>query len=175
MNKEDLIKLAFVAHPHGIKGEAELRLLNPEQILDDGMKVWLYPSSQKSKINEQGEEWGIQKIRYGNKTICQFEGVRDRTHLESLIPFEIYLAREDFPELEEEDFYLVDLIGMDVVNESGTTVGIVKDFADNGAQYLLDIRLATGEMMTLPFVENFFPDVNVEERKITMIMPEYTE
>lgn len=175
MNKENLVKIAFVSHPHGIKGEAELRLLNPEQILEEGMKVWLYPSTLKSKLNSEGEEWSVQKLRYGNKTICHFEGIKDRTHLESLIPFEIYLAREDFPELEEDDFYMIDLVGMIVVNEAGIELGSVQDFADNGAQYLLELRLTSGEVITLPFVENFFPEVNVEDRKITMIMPEYTE
>lgn len=175
MNKDQLVKLAFVAHPHGIKGEAEVRLVLPESILEDGMKVWLFPSSLKSKISAQGEEWTIQKIRYGNKTISQFEGVKDRTHLESLIPFEIYLARDEFPEPEDDDFYMIDLIDMEVLNEAGELVGKVASFSDNGAQYLLDIQMENGEMLTLPFVENFFPEVDAEARKITVIMPEYSE
>lgn len=178
MNKEELIKLAFVAHPHGIKGEAELRLINPnpdESILDDEMKVWLYPSSPKSKIKPQGEEWTIQKLRFGNKVICQFEGIKDRTHLETLIPFEIYLKREAFPEPEGDQVYLVDLIGMDVVNEQDELVGKIESFSDNGMQYLLDIVLSNGEKLTLPYVDAFFPEINLENRKITVIMPEYTE
>ena len=89
MKKDDLIKLGFVANPHGIKGEAELRLLNTEDsVLEDGMTVFLFPSTAKSKISQVGEEWKIQKIRFGNKVICQFEGIKDRTHLETLLPFE---------------------------------------------------------------------------------------
>jgi 16S rRNA processing protein RimM len=178
MTKDQLIKLGFVAHPHGIKGEAELRLLNPnyeESILDDGMKLWLFPSSQKSKINPEGEEWIIQKIRFGNKVICQFEGVKDRTHLESLIPFEFFLDRPSFPELDGDEVYLVDLINIEVVNEEGKHLGKVESFSDNGMQYLLDIRLETGERMTLPYVDAFFPKLDMENKKITMIMPEYTE
>jgi 16S rRNA processing protein RimM len=178
MNKDQLIKLAFVAHPHGIKGEAEIRLINPnpeESVLDDDMKVWLFPTSPKSKINQNGEEWRIIKIRFGNKIICQFDGVKDRTHLESLIPFEIFLGREDFPDTPEDEFYLVDLIDMDVVDEEGTVVGKLESFSDNGMQYLFDIRMSTGELMTLPYVDAFFPDIDMEEKKITMIMPDYTE
>jgi 16S rRNA processing protein RimM len=170
MNKDQLIKLAFVAHPHGIKGEAEIRLINPnpeESVLDDDMKVWLY--------NEKGEEWRIIKIRFGNKIICQFEGVKDRTHLESLIPFEIFLSREAFPETPADEFYLVDLIDMEVVNEEGEVLGKLESFSDNGMQYLFDIRMDTGELMTLPYVDAFFPDIDMETKKITMIMPDYTE
>lgn len=178
MKEDQLIKLGFVAHPHGIKGEAEIRLLNQdleESVLDDEMKVWLFPASAKSKVNPKGEQWTIQKIRFGNKVICQFEGVKDRTHLESLIPFEIFLERDMFPEAPEDEVYLVDLVDMDVVNEDGVKVGTLESFADNGMQILFEVRLETGEKMTLPYVDAFFPEIDMEKKQITMIMPEYTE
>lgn len=178
MKKEDLIKLAFVAHPHGIKGEAEIRLINPnpdESILDDGMKVMLYPSSAKSKVHPHGEEWTIAKIRFGNKVIATFEGMKDRTHLESLIPFEIFLDREDFPETEDDEVYLVDLVDMDVVNLEREKIGTLESFSDNGMQYLFDVRMNSGEVMTLPYVDAFFPEIDMEKKQIVMIMPEYTE
>jgi 16S rRNA processing protein RimM len=177
MKKEELIKMGFVAHPHGIKGEAELRLANQEDsILEDGMKLWLFPSSAKSKINPAGEERILEKVRFGNKVIATFEGVKDRTHLESLIPFEFYMDRNDFPETEEGEIYLVDLINIDVVNEKGEIIGKLESFDDNGMQYLLNIRLEpVGELITLPYVDTFFPEVDLEKKQITMIMPEYTE
>jgi 16S rRNA processing protein RimM len=177
MKKDQLIKLGFVANPHGIKGEAEVRLFNvDESVLEDGMMVYLFPSSQKSKLSPLGEEWKIQKIRFGNKVICQLDGIKDRTHLESLIPFEIFLDRESFPEPEDDEVYLVDLIDMDVVNEEGVVIGKLESFSDNGMQYLFDVRLAPlGEKITLPYVDAFFPKIDIEKKQITMIMPEYTE
>lgn len=169
--------MGFVANPHGIRGEAEVRLLNAEDsVLEDGMKVMLFPSTAKSKISATGEEWTIQKIRFGNKVICQFEGIKDRTHLETLIPFEIYLEREAFPEPDEDEVYLVDLIDMDVVNEAGEVIGKLESFSDNGMQYLFNVRLAPlGESITLPYVDAFFPNIDMEKKQITMIMPEYSE
>lgn len=179
MKKEQLIKLGFVAHPHGLKGECELRLLNDnleESVLDDEMKLWLFPSSPKSKLKAEGEEWTIKKVRFGNKVICLFEGMRDRTHLESLMPFEFYLDRESFPEPDGDEVYLVDLIDMDVVNEEGEVVGKLESFSDNGMQYLFDIRLGpNGEKITLPYVDAFFPKIDMEKKQITIILPEYTE
>ncbi len=178
MKKEDLIKLAFVAHPHGIKGEAEIRLLNdnPDQsVLDEGMKVFLYPTTSKSRLSPHGEEWIISKLRFGNKVIATFEGVKDRTDLESMIPFEIYLDRESFPETDEDEVYLVDLIDMPVVNEAGEKIGKLESFSDNGMQYLFDVRMDTGEILTLPYVDKFFPEIDMEEKKIVMILPDYTE
>lgn len=178
MKKEDLIKLGFAAHPHGIKGEVELRLLNDnldESVLDKGMTVFLYPSSPKSTLSTYGEEWVIKDLHFGNKVRCLFEGIKDRTHLETILPFEIFLPREAFPEPDEDEFYLVDLVDMPVVDEAGNKLGKLESFSDNGMQYLFDVRLESGELVTLPYVESFFPEINMEERKIVMIMPDYTE
>jgi 16S rRNA processing protein RimM len=178
MNKESLIKLAFVAHPHGIKGEAEIRLINTnveECILDDEMKVWLFPTNEKSKLNPSGEEWLIKKLRFGNKIIATFEGIKDRSHLETMIPFEIFLDRDSFPEPDENEFYLVDLIDMPVFSPEGEELGKIESFSDNGMQYLFDVRLVDGSKITLPYVDAFFPEVDVENNRITMVLPEYSE
>ncbi len=111
----------------------------------------------------------------GNKVICQFQGIKDRSHLETLIPFEIFLDREAFPAPPENEVYLVDLIDMMVVNEAGEELGKLESFSDNGMQYLFDVRLNSGEVVTLPYVDLFFPKIDMKNKKITMILPEYTE
>lgn len=178
-SKENLIKLAFVTHAHGIKGEAEVRLLNSDveqSILDNEMRVWLFPGSTKSKIRPDGEEWIIEKLRFGNKVIAQFKGIKDRTHLDTLMPFDIYLDRESFPETDGDEIYLVDLIGMKVVNPEGEEIGMLESFSENGAQYLFNIRMGgRGELVTLPYVDAFFSEIDMEKKTITMILPEYSE
>lgn len=176
MDKEKLIKMGFVAHAHGLKGEAELRLLNTDDsVLEEGMKIWIYPSTEKSKVSPLGEEWIIKRLRFGNKAICELVGIKDRTHLETLMPFEIYMDRALFPEADDGEVYLVDLINIKVVGTEGDELGKLESFSDNGQQYLFDIRLVDGSLITLPYVDAFFPEINTEEGYMTMIMPEYTE
>lgn len=168
--------MGFVAHPHGIRGEAELRLLNDQDsVLEEGMKVFLYPSGDKSQVSPGGEEWTIEKLRFGNKVICQFEGIKDRTQLEGMIPFEIFLDREQFPKTDEDEVYLVDLVNLPVVSPEGEKLGTLESFSDNGMQILFDVRMDNGTLVTLPYVSAFFPEIDVEAEKIVMIMPEYTE
>lgn len=174
--KFKLIKMGSCSRPHGIKGEAELFLLNQEDsILENGMKIMLFPGNEKSKISKAGEEWTITQIRFGNKVICHFEGIKDRTHLEEFLPFDLYLSREAFPETEEDEIYLVDLIDWDVVNQSGEVIGTLESFSDNGMQYIFEVRLKNGSKISLPYVEAFFPEIDQKNKTITMIMPEYTE
>jgi 16S rRNA processing protein RimM len=178
MNKENLVRMGFVAHPHGLKGEAELRLVNPnldECVLEEGMQVMVYPSNERSGVSKGGELLTISKLRFGNKVICQFEGVADRTQLEKLLPFELYLDRKEFPETHDDEVYLVDLIDMPVFSPDGVELGKLEGFSDNGMQYLFEVRLMDGSQITLPYVDAFFPEIDMENRKIVMIMPEYTE
>lgn len=178
MKKEELIMIASASHPHGIKGEVELRLLNDnpeESILEDGIKVYLYPFNEKSKISSYGEEWIINKIRIGNKVIAQLEGIKDRTHLETILPFEIYLHRDDFPEADDDEVYLVDLVDMKVVSPEDEELGVLESFSDNGMQYLFNVRMKSGEIVTLPYVDAFFPEIDTDNKKIVMILPEYSE
>jgi 16S rRNA processing protein RimM len=176
-SQDNKIKMGFAAHPHGIKGEVELRATHPDapEVLTQGMTLWLYPAGTKSIINKSGEAWRLKQLRMGNKLLGMLEGVRDRTHLEQLLPFEFYVERTDFPEPAEDDFYLSDLVGLNVFSPAGEQLGVLESLSDNGMQELLDVRLSNGELITLPFVEVFFPEVDVESGRIVMVLPEYTE
>lgn len=173
MAKEKLkiIKIAYVARPHGIKGEAELGFLE-ENVLQEGMKILATPYNQKSNIPSEGIDLTLNKLKFGHKSIVSFKEVLERTHLEKLIPFEISVYRED---LDDEEFYFFDLPGFDVINENNELIGEVRKVLDNGAQELLEVKLNSGEIITLPFVENFFPEMDEDKREIVMIMPEYSE
>ena len=176
--KDQLINMGHASHPHGIKGEVELRLLNEnfaETSLKEGLDVILFPKSEKSILNKNGEAWVIEKLRMGNKLLCLFKGIKDRTHLETLLPFEVFLDREHFSELDDDEVYLVDLVGVKVLSLSGEELGVLESFSDNGMQYLFEVRLIDGTLITLPYVESFFPEIDMEKQIITMVMPEYTE
>jgi len=70
------MKMGFVSQPHGIRGEAELRLFNTEdRVLEEGMAVTLYPSNERSCLSPEGEDWTITKLRFGNKVICHLKAL----------------------------------------------------------------------------------------------------
>ncbi|HXH29604.1 MAG TPA: ribosome maturation factor RimM [Bacteriovoracaceae bacterium] len=178
MDKSKLVKMAIAPRPHGIRGEVELVLLNPdtsETILKVGIRMYAFPSNEKSSVDPKGEEWMLERFNTGNKVIAFFRGIKDRTHLEKLLPFELYLPREEFPDTDEDEVYLVDLVAMDVFSPEEEKLGKLESFSDNGMQYLFNVRLENGELITLPFVETFFPKIDMEKQRIIMVLPEYTE
>lgn len=171
-NSEKNIKLGSCGRPHGIAGGFSLSLLNNESTsLKKGLKVLLRPKGDSSSIGSEGEVFTIKSVKIGNKGIVYFEEVSDRNSVEAMVPFDLYVSRQDLPEPGEGEFYVEDLVGLEVINQSGEKLGSVINYFDNGAQIVLSIQLGT-EKIELPFVDSFFPHVDIEGGKITMIEPE---
>lgn len=171
--KNSLIELGVSGRPHGIKGGFLFKLYNPsESILECGCKVLLRPLSKDSSIAPQGEEYIISSINFGNKTICYLENIKDRNLVEKMLPFSIHYPRDKFPQLEKNQWYLNDLVGLEVYDQDGYKKGVVESCYDNGAQVVLKLKLEN-EKIELPFVDQFFPHIDVDKNKIVFIRPDY--
>ncbi|PIP92567.1 MAG: 16S rRNA processing protein RimM [Bdellovibrio sp. CG12_big_fil_rev_8_21_14_0_65_39_13] len=170
-------RLGVCRKPHGIKGGFEFHLDNTEDsVLENHSEIELrlIPLSPSSKVNPNGDIYQIDKISFGNKVIAYLKGVEDRTEVESLIPFEIYIDRKNLPELEDGEVYIQDLLGMTVIGqESGERIGRVKDFLDNGFQIILEIRGAKN--FDIPYVDAFIKNIDLDKKEITILEPEYDD
>lgn len=175
MKKDDLIELGSCNRPFGIKGGFHFFLHNPqESILENNSIITLIPKDSSSNIDKEGADFKIKSIQFGNKTMCYLEGITDRNIVEAMIPFYIHYPRSKFPEVDENEFYLNDLIGVEVFNTAGKKVGEVHSSYDNGAQTVLRIQTKS-EIFDLPFVDAFFPEVDVPNNRIVMNQPEMIE
>lgn len=172
MKKSENIHIGHCTTPHGIRGEFSFVLYNVEDsVLHDGAVVTLTPRSQNSSIPQDGKEFKIKKISFGNKTIVTLEGVNDRNTVEAMVPFDIYFARENFPETDPDEYYLNDLLGLEVIDFiTKKPVGRVVDFYENGVQIVLKIKTTT-EYIDLLFIEQYIPVVDLEAGRMEVIVP----
>lgn len=168
--KEDLVELGFCRAAHGLKGGFTFKLFNREDsVLKTGSKITL-KGLENSNINSTGSEYEIDKISFGNKVIVYLKGISDRNSVDNMMPFGIYFPRENFPE--DDAIYLVDLVGLKVYeHETDKEVGVLHALSDNGIQDILVIKKLSGEKLELPFVDNFFPVVDIENERIEVILP----
>ena len=73
--------------------------------------------------------------------------------------------REDFPEIEEDEVYITDLIGLEVMNQDQQKLGKVSSITSNGVQDILVIKSDTEEIL-IPFIEQFIININLDDKKI---------
>lgn len=171
---KNYIHLGYCTRPHGIKGEFSLKLFNTQTSLKLGAELFLKPKSESSSIDPSGENFHLSNIKIGNKIIAHLNDISDRTISEQMVPFDIYIRRDSLPELKDGEYYLVDLIGFEVMNvTSKEKMGVVHDFGDNGAGDIIIIKELDGGLLELPMVDNFVKEVNQNEKKVWVQKPEY--
>ena len=81
---------------------------------------------------------------------------------------ELWIPREEAQELEEDEYYIADLIGMDVVLEDGSKFGTLKDVMETGANDVYVVEDAKGEEILLPAIRECILDVDVEKNVMTI-------
>ena len=169
-----LVEMGACFRAHGIKGGFQFKLHNEEEsVLKKKSKITIFPLKETSSVSKDGEEVEISNIHFGNKTVCYLKGITDRNIVEAMIPFQIFYPRERFPKLSSDEFYLSDIDGLDCVDTAGNKIGEVRGHYSNGAQYVLTLHLEGSGKVDLPFVEAFFPQVDLEAQTITVLIPEF--
>ncbi len=95
-------------------------------------------------------------------------GINSREEAGKLTHTRLYALRKLFPELEEDSFYVIDLIGLQACNSDGLQLGRIKSVYNFGAGDLLELRLDDGTEVILPFNRDNAPMVMVEEGQIVI-------
>jgi 16S rRNA processing protein RimM len=97
--------------------------------------------------------------------------VPDRNAAEALRGARVFVPRSSFPTAAPDEYYWVDLIGLQVVNREGLTMGQVKDLLSTGPQTVLVLAYTEegkeAERM-IPFVAAFVDAVDLASRTITV-------
>ena len=133
INKE--VILGKVGAVYGVKGWLKIHSFTEDQeaILD------YFPWSLKLGNNLQSVEITDWR-RHSKSLIVKVAGINGRDEAQALVGSEIVVNETSLPELPEGEFYLRDLIGMNVVTTKGYDLGIVSDIMETGANDVLVVK-----------------------------------
>ena len=99
--------------------------------------------------------------------IVRFKGISDRTEVSKLTGKGIFLQKKDMKKLKEDEFYVMDLIGMTAYDiRSEKEIGKIKDVLTNTAQPIYVIESNKKKDILVPGVPQFIKDINLEKRVI---------
>ena len=168
-DSDNLILVARVAGAFGVKGEVRLTAFTA-----DPMTLLDYRDLRREN-GTPGLTLTTARPTKGG-IVGRVEEVQTREQAEALRGLRLYIPRERLPAPDDEDeYYLVDLIGLSVVTPEGEALGVVRSVHDFGAGDLLEIQPPTGASWWLPFTREAVPEVRIAERTIVAVRPEETE
>ena len=114
---------------------------------------------------------------HSDSVVAKLKGMDDRTPAEALRGARIFLPRSSFPSASTDEYYWVDLIGLNVVNREGVALGCVRDLMATGPQSVLcveyvvpaegDAAPVAAERM-IPFVSVYVDKVDIAGKLITV-------
>ena len=104
----------------------------------------------------------------GKYTVAKLPGIEDRTDAERLYDVEIYVPRSALPPAQPDEYYWVDLEGMNVVNVDGVALGRVSHLFATGANDVISVRDDVRERL-IPFVQpQYVTKIDFESQTMTV-------
>lgn len=169
MSNSQKVVLGKVGAPYGIKGWLKLTPYtdNPEGIFDyDSLLVQL--SGQWQELNVA--QWR----RHNSGLVFKFDAVDDRDQAQQYVNAEIAVLEEHLPELDEDEFYWRELIGLEVKSESGYQMGQVTDLLETGSNDCLVVKAKPNDAFgkterLIPFIaEQVIKEVDQSSKTIVV-------
>ena len=162
--------LGEVLRPHGLRGELRIRLWTdyPERI--EGLEqVHLATGVHGRDARSYAVQHMRRHQRYG---LLKLDGVDDRNAADLLRELKVLVAMGDAVPLEEEEFYLFQLIGMRVLTTAGCALGVIRDIIETGANdvYIVDSP-EHGEVL-LPATAETVLETNIAGGYLRVSLPE---
>lgn len=160
---EDLLKVGVITTTHGVRGEVKVFPTTDEAERFLELDYVLLDTGQELRRLE------IQNVKFfKNLAILKFKGIDNINDIEMYKGRDLWIPREEGQELAEGEYYVADLIGMQVVLEDRTVFGTLKDVMETGANDVYVINTKDKGEVLLPAIRECILDVNVEENTMTV-------
>jgi 16S rRNA processing protein RimM len=161
-NAGKCVEIGVIGRPHGIKGAFRLFLYNPSsQVLRIGQGVRL---CSPPPGGESSARLVAAVQRSGKYCIVRLEGIERREQAAELTGAHLLVSRGDLPRLDDGEFYVDDLIGLDVWQD-GRLLGAISGSREQGGVEVINV--SDGERdLEIPLVGEFVVDIDFSGRRV---------
>lgn len=154
---EQLLRVGVITSPHGLRGEVKVYPTTDdrERFLD--LKTVILDTGRGT------EELRIEHVKFQkNLVLLKFCGIDDINLVEPWRNKDLLITREQAVTLDEDENFIVDLIGLTVVTDTGEHLGSMMDVLRTGANDVYCVRTNDGRELLLPATKECILDVDLE-------------
>lgn len=158
---EDLLQVGVITTTHGVRGEVKVFPTTDDSARFKELKKVLLDTG---KGTLELEITGVKFFK--NLVILKFKGIDDINEVEKYKKCGLYVAREDAVALDENEYFIADLIGLKVWSDEGEELGELTDVLQTGANDVYVVRQEDGEELLLPAIKECVKEVDLKDGKI---------
>ncbi len=157
IGNDELVELAAVVRAHGLRGELSLKPFNPaSELLREPKEVVPKLPDGTTRTHAVRSARGL-----AEHLILALEGISDRNTSEALRGSLICVPRSALPAPDEDEVYLVDLVGLEARDVEGKAFGRVDDIVQYPSIACLLVKGAAGSW-EVPDTERYLAEINLE-------------
>lgn len=160
----DFISIGKILNFHGIKGEVKVGFTKGKDALIENLKS-VYISKKNENI-----VLTVSSVRFHKQfALIKFKEINSINEVEEIKGLEIKIPKTEAQEsLDDDEFFISDLIGMSIFNADGEKIGSVKNVGFNGAAPILEIADANDKIHLVPFVKALVPVVDINKKMVVV-------
>jgi len=164
---EQYLQVGVISSTHGIRGEVKVF-----PTTDDPTRF----KQLKSVLMDTGNahvELKIQGVKFFKKfVILKFQGIDNINEVEQYKGAPLLIERKDALPLQEDEYFIADMIGMKVFTEDAKEFGILKEVLETGANDVYVITSIDHGEVLLPAIHKCVHSIDVEARKMVISLME---
>lgn len=153
-----------VLRPHGVRGELRVEIMtdHPERL---SFHPVLYLGPEHTPYDLEGVRF------HKGAALIKLTGCDDRNAAEALRNQLVQIPFEDAVPLEEGEFYEFQIMGAEVITETGETLGRVVEVIETGANDVYVVQGPRGELL-IPVIEDVVQELDLEnQRMVVTLLP----
>lgn len=160
---ENEFRIGVISSTHGLKGEVKVF-----PTTDD---VNRFKKLKKCILKSKRETIEVDVVSakfFKNMVILKFKQFDDINQVEQYRQAELYVTRDNAIELEENEYYIADLIGLKVISDEGVTIGTLTDVLTSAANDVYEITAEDGHEYLFPAIKQCILKVDIEAGIMTV-------
>lgn len=158
---EDLLQVGAITQTHGIRGEVKVFPTTDDVKRFKKLKeVILDTGKEKMTLEIEGVKFFKQFV------ILKFKGFDNINDIERYKGKNLYVTRENAVKLKRDEYFIADLIGLEVYDEDDQHLGILTNVIETGANDVYGVKFEDGREVLFPAIKQCILDVDMENRKM---------
>ena len=158
---EKRLQVGVITATHGLKGEVKVFPTTDDPNRFRRLKEVILNTGREERVLE------IEGVKFFKQmVILKFKGFDDIGDVEKFRRGTLFVTRENAVKLKKNEYFIADLIGMQVENEDGSELGTLQDVISTGANDVYDVRLSDGRQLLIPAIRECILSVDVEEGRM---------
>lgn len=160
---DELLRVGVITSAHGVKGEVNVFPTTDEPHMFAKWKTLVLRHAGKSnEIKVNGAKYFKQMV------ILKLEGMADRNQAETLRQAELFITRDQAEPCGENENFITDIIGLDVIDESGVRLGVCTEVYQTGANDVYEVELENSKKVLFPAIPSCILKVDLEAHTMTV-------